>query len=54
MKRVKRKNINQRVQPVWIHNKIHRRMAPKELDCVTLATVRELVKVQESIFQIVI
>ena len=54
MKRVKRKNINQRVQPVWIHNKIHRRMAPKELDCVTLATVRELLKVQESIFQIVI
>ena len=51
MKRVKHKNINQRVQPVWIHNRIHQRMAPKERHYVTLATVRELVKVQESIFK---
>ena len=42
MKRVKHKNINQRVQPVWIHSRIHLRMAPKERDYVTLATVREL------------
>ena len=49
MKRVKHKNINQRVQPVWIHNSIHRRMAPKERDYVTLAAFQELLKVQESI-----
>ena len=49
MKRVKHKNINQRVQPVWIHNRIHQWMAPKERDYVTLATFQELLKVQESI-----
>ena len=49
MKSVKHKNINQRVQPVWIHNRIHLRMAPKERDYVTLATFQELLKVQESI-----
>ena len=44
MKSVKHKNINQRVQPVWIHNRIHLRMAPKERDYVTLATFQELLK----------
>ena len=48
MKWVKHKNINQRVQPIWIQNIGLIIGYSTEGDYVTLATVSELLKMQES------